>query len=184
MLVGYCRVSSSSQSLDVQVEALQAAGVEKIFAEKMSGTRASDRIELQRCIEFVREGDVLAVHRLDRFARSQADLHSLIQIITHKNVGFRCLNQPALDTTTSMGQLVLGILGAVAQFETELRAERQREGIAKAKAAGVYTGRKRSIDRDRIATLRNEGKGAAEIARIMNIGRASVYRCLGAAIAA
>ena len=145
-IVGYARVSSSSQNLDVQLGQLNDAGSEKVFAEKMTGTSRSDRYALTECLDWVREGDTLVVTRLDRLARSGRDLHDIIGQLSAKKVGFRCVQQGAVDTTTSMGKLILGILGAVAEFETDIRKERQREGIERAKAAGVYKGRKRTID--------------------------------------
>ena len=180
MLVGYARVSSIGQSLDIQNEALAAAGCEKVFAEKMSGRSTKDRIELAQAMDFVREGDTLIVTRLDRLARSVGDLHQIIENLTEKKVGFRCLNQSGVDTDSSTGKLMMSILGAVAQFENDIRRERQMEGIAKAKAAGKYRGRPVTIDPERVKALREQGLGAAQIARELNIGRASVYRALAA----
>ncbi|MGJ8481713.1 recombinase family protein [Sphingobium yanoikuyae] len=180
MLVGYARVSSNSQSLDLQEEALTAAGCEKIFAEKMSGRSTTDRDQLALALDFVREGDTLVVTRLDRLARSVGDLHQIIEKLTAKGVAFRCLNQSGVDTDTSMGRLLIGVLSAVAAFEADIRHERQMEGVAKAKAAGKYKGRPPSIDPAKIKELKDAGMGAAAIARKMGIGRASVYRALAA----
>jgi DNA invertase Pin-like site-specific DNA recombinase len=180
MLVGYARVSSTGQSLDIQNEALAAAGCEKVFAEKMSGRSTKDRIELAQAMDFVREGDTLIVTRLDRLARSVGDLHQIIERLTEKKVAFRCLNQSGVDTDSSTGRLMLAILGAVAAFENDIRRERQMEGIAKAKAAGKYRGRPASIDPERVKELHHQGLGPAQIAREMGIGRASVYRALAA----
>ena len=180
MLVGYARVSSSGQSLDIQNSALVEVGCEKVFAEKMSGRSAKDRQQLHDALEFVREGDTLIVTRLDRLARSVTDLHQIVERLTAKKVGFRCLNQSGVDTDSSTGKLMLAILGAVAQFENDIRRERQMEGIEKAKAAGKYRGRKASIDPTRIRELHSQGLGASAIAREMGIGRASVYRALAA----
>jgi len=177
-LVGYARVSSTSQSLELQTQQLADSGCEKLFSEKMSGTTAKGREALQECLEWLREGDTLVVTRLDRLARSGKDLHTIIDQLQAKQVGFRCLQQGAVDTTTSMGKLVLGILGAVAEFETDIRKERQREGIEKAKKRGVYKGRPTSIDAGRIKDLKAAGLGASAIAKEMGIGRASVYRLL------
>lgn len=181
MLVGYARVSSGSQSLDVQLEALAAAGCEKVFSEKKSGTSAAERTALEDALDFVREGDTLVVMRLDRLARSSIDLHNIIARLTKKGVKFRCLQQSGVDTDTGMGKLVLAILGAVAEFETDIRKERQREGIEKAKAAGKYRGRKPSIDREAILDLHKQGIGPAAIAKQLKVGRTSVYRALGMA---
>lgn len=175
MIVGYARVSTADQDLSIQVEGLIAAGAEKVFNEKVSGTTA-DRPELLRCLEFVREGDVLLVTRLDRFGRSARDLHNLLHALNQRQVGFRCVEQSGIDTTTSMGRLVLGILGNVAEFETQLRRERQREGIAAAKARGAYKGSKARIDPHRVKQMLSEGMGASEVAAALGINRASVYR--------
>ena len=180
MLIGYCRVSSVGQSLDIQHEALTAAGCDKIFAEKASGRSTVDRDELAQAIDFVREGDTLIVTRLDRLARSVGDLHQIIARLTEKGVAFKCLNQSGVDTDTSTGRLMMSVLCAVAAFENDIRRERQMEGIEKAKAAGKYRGRPISIDPARVKELRAEGLGPAAIAKTMGIGRASVYRALAA----
>jgi len=176
MIVGYARVSSSSQSLEVQHEQLEAAGCEKIFAEKRSGRTVEGRDALADALDFVREGDVLAVTRLDRLARSVVDLHRLVEQLTANGCDFRVLQQSGIDTTTSTGKLTLSILGAVAEFEADIRRDRQRDGIERAKARGVYRGRKPSIDTARIETLMAAGMAPAAIAREMGVGRASVYR--------
>lgn len=178
MLVGYARCSSSSQSLDIQLDHLGKAGCEKVFAEKVSGRSTKDRIELAQAMDFVREGDTLVVTRLDRLARSVGDLHRIIEKLTDKRVEFRCLQQSDVVTGTSTGKLMLAILGAVAQFENDIRRERQAEGIAKAKAEGRYRGRKATIDPARVKELHQTGLGPAAIAREMGIARASVYRAL------
>jgi len=180
MIVGYGRVSSTGQSLDIQHEALLAAGCEKVFAEKVSGRSTKDRVELGNAMDFVREGDTLVVTRLDRLARSVGDLHRIIETLNAKQVAFRCLNQSGVDTSSSTGKLMLAVLGAVSQFENDIRRERQTEGIAKAKADGRYQGRKASIDPARVKELHGSGLGPAAIAREMKIGRASVYRALSA----
>lgn len=178
MKIGYARVSSSDQSLDIQRAALLAAGVEPehIFQEKVSGRTADDRPELQRCMAFARSGDVIAVTRLDRFGRSVRDVYDLLAQLDARGVGFTCLDQ-AIDTTSSTGRLVLGILSSVSEFELAIRAERQREGIAAAKAKGTYKVRKSTIDLDRVRDLSSRMK-AEEIAAVMGISRASVYRTL------
>lgn len=178
MIVGYARVSSSGQNLDVQQEQLAAAGCEKIFAEKRSGCTTEGRDALADAIDFVRDGDVLAITRLDRLARSVIDLHQIIVRLAQKGCGLRVLQQSGIDTTTSTGKLTLSILGAVAEFETDIRKERQRDGIERAKANGVYRGRQSSIDVERLRALKAAGMKPAAIARDMGIGRASVYRLL------
>lgn len=180
MLVGYARCSSLSQSFDIQLDHLTEAGCEKVFAEKVSGRSTKDRVELGNAMDFVREGDTLVVTRLDRLARSVGDLHRIIEALNEKKVAFRCLNQSGVETSSSTGKLMLAVLGAVAQFENDIRRERQMEGIAKAKADGRYRGRKASIDPARVKELHGSGLGPAAIAREMKIGRASVYRALAA----
>lgn len=177
-VVGYARVSSTSQSLDVQREQLVAAGCEKIFEEKVSGASVEGRDELSRALDYVREGDVFVVARLDRLARSMVDLRRIVDGLTAKGVGFRVLQQGAIDTTRSDGRLLLNILASFAEFELDIRKERQADGIAKAKEKGVYRGRKRSIDRAMIDSLTKDGLGPSAIAKRLGIGRASVYRLM------
>lgn len=174
--VGYARVSSAGQSLDVQITALEQAGCGKIFKEKKSGRRAQDREQLIAALDYVREGDTLTVTKLDRLARSVIDLHKTVEQLTAKGVGFRVLQQSGIDTTTSTGKLTLGVLAAVAEFEADIRAERQRDGIEAAKAKGVYKGRKPSVDPAEIKQLLAEGMGPAEVARKVGCARSTVYR--------
>ena len=178
MLVGYARVSTTDQDLTIQLGGLEAAGCDRVFSEKVSGTTAQ-RAQLQQCLDFVREGDVLLVTRLDRFARSAKDLHNMLDALSSKGVGFRCVEQSGIDTTTSMGRLVLGILGNVAEFETALRSERQREGIDAAKQRGAYKGSKARIDPTRVRAMLSEGNSPTEVANALGINRASVYRLSG-----
>ena len=118
--IGYARVSTTDQSTDVQVEQLEAAGCTKVFSEQVTGTSTTDRTQLAAALDYAREGDTLVVCRLDRLARSQADLHRLLSDLTAKGISFECTEQPQVNTTGSMGKLLLGVLGAVAEFETEL----------------------------------------------------------------
>ena len=179
MLVGYARVSSAGQSLDIQLDELRKAGAEKVFSEKRSGTSTQGRDELAEALDYVREGDTLLVTRLDRLARSSQDLHNVIAKLTGKGAKFRCLQQSGVDTDSGMGKLVLAILGAVAEFETDIRKERQREGIDKAKGLGKYRGRKPSVDNQTILEMHSEGFGPSDIAKRLSVGRTSVYRALG-----
>lgn len=178
-LVGYARVSSTGQSLEVQREQLVAAGCEEVFEEKKTGTTTEGREQLEAALRFVRKGDVFLVCRLDRLARSLIDLRRIIDLLTEKGVGFRCLQQH-IDTTSSEGRLMLNILASFAEFETDIRKERQADGIAKAKADGRYRGRPATIDPLEIGKLQREGLGASAIAKRLKIGRASVYRVMRA----
>lgn len=175
MIVGYARVSTTDQSLDVQIDALTAAGCEKVFSEKLSGSNTK-RPQLQQALEFVREGDTLVVTRLDRFARSQHDLHNMVAMLRDKGVGFRCTEQAGIDTTTSMGKLLIGVLASVAEFETDIRRERQREGIAAAKAQGRYTGGKTRIDPERVRAMLSEGMKPGQVAKALGCSRMTVHR--------
>lgn len=174
--VGYARVSSVGQSLDVQQAALREAGCAKIFAEKKSGRRAQDRQQLIAALDYLREGDTLVVTRLDRLARSVIDLHRIVADLTANGIGFRVLQQSGIDTTTSTGKLTLGILAAVAEFEADIRAERQRDGIAKAKAEGVYKGRKPSVDSAEVKRLLDGGARPVDVAKQLGCARSTVYR--------
>jgi DNA invertase Pin-like site-specific DNA recombinase len=143
-----------------------------------SGTTTEGRSELQTVLDFLRKGDVLLVTRVDRLARSIGDLQDIVRAVKAKGAALRATEQP-IDTSTAAGKAFLDMLGVFAEFETNLRRERQLEGIAKAKAAGVYKGRPASIDPAAVAELRSQGLGASAIAKHLGIGRASVYRALG-----
>jgi DNA invertase Pin-like site-specific DNA recombinase len=178
---GYARVSTLDQNLGIQRAALKAAGCEVIRAEKASGTRRDGRSELQVLLDFVRPEDTLVVTRIDRLARSMKDLQDIVHELKSRGVALRATEQP-IDTGTAAGKAFLDMLGVFAEFETNLRRERQMEGIAAAKARGVYAGRKPRIDPAEVRQLRDGEKlGPAEIARRLGIGRASVYRVLGKA---
>lgn len=179
-IVGYARVSSTGQSLDLQREQLLQAGCEKLFEEKRSGGSQEGREQLALALDYVRQGDVLVVTRLDRLARSMTDLREIVDRLTAKGVEFKALQQGAIDTTTSSGRLMLNMLASFAEFELDLRKERQKEGIEKARANGVYKGRKPSVPVAEVKKLHAEGIGASEIAKRLQIGRASVYRVIGA----
>ena len=177
MKYGYARVSSSGQDLTIQVEALTKAGCETIRQEKVSGTSTQGRDELKTLLDFIREGDELVVTRVDRLARSIRDLQNIVYELDQKGVVLSATEQP-IQTNTSAGKCFLDMLGVFSEFETNLRKERQMEGIAKAKERGVYKGRKPSVDVERVRELKAEGLGASAIAKQMGIGRASVYRAL------
>jgi DNA invertase Pin-like site-specific DNA recombinase len=179
MNIGYARTSTVEQmaGYEAQLKELQAAGCKKIFCEQVSSV--GERQELQAAIEFAREGDLLMVTKLDRLARSISDLMSIIQTLHRKKVGLRILNL-GIDTQTPTGKLMLTVLGGIAQFEREIMLERQREGVAKAKAIGKYKGRKplASNRRQEVIRLVEEGMSKAGVARQLGIGEASVYRIL------
>lgn len=177
-IYGYARVSSADQDYVLQEQALRTAGCEIIRAEKASGTVRTGRTELELLLEFLRHGDTLVVTRVDRLARSIKDLQDIVYTLKARGVTLRATEQP-IDTHSAAGKAFLDMLGVFAEFETNLRRERQREGIVAAKARGVYRGRKPSVNLHAIRRLREEQKlGATEIARRLGIGRASVYRAL------
>jgi DNA invertase Pin-like site-specific DNA recombinase len=175
--IGYARVSSTDQDLTIQRDALKAAGCDVVREEKATGTTTAGRTELVTILDFIRHGDELVVTRIDRLARSVGDLQDIVRTLRAKGAGLRATEQP-INTNTAAGKCFLDMLGVFAEFETNLRRERQLEGIAKAKAAGVYKGRPPSIDPATVHALKLEGLGATEIARKLKIGRASVYRAL------
>jgi DNA invertase Pin-like site-specific DNA recombinase len=178
-MYGYARVSTEDQDLSIQRDALKAAGCEIIREEKISGTSRQGRKELETLMQFLRDGDTLVVTRLDRLARSMDDLSGIARELQAKGVALKATEQP-VDTRSAAGKAFFQMLGVFAEFETNLRRERQMEGIEKAKAAGVYKGRKASIDPATVKRLREEeGLGATEIARKLGIARTSVYRVLG-----
>jgi DNA invertase Pin-like site-specific DNA recombinase len=179
MLYGYARVSTIDQDLSIQHAALAAAGCTVIRAEKVSGTSTEGREELATLLEFLREGDTLVVTRIDRLARSLRDLQNIVHDLRQRGVTLKATEQP-IDTSSAAGKCFLDMLGVFSEFETNLRRERQMEGIARAKANGVYAGRgrKASIDATRVREMKASGIGATEIAKELGIGRASVYRVL------
>ncbi len=180
MQVGYARSSTVDQEagFQAQIRALEAAACDKVFSEKVSSV--AQREQLEAALDYVREGDFLVVTKLDRLARSVAHLVSIGEQLEAKGVALKVLEQ-AIDTSTSTGRLMFNMLGAIAQFERELMLERQREGVAKAKAEGKYKGRAPTAraKAPQVLQLHREGVGPTEIARRIGIGRASVYRILG-----
>jgi DNA invertase Pin-like site-specific DNA recombinase len=176
-VIGYARVSTTDQNLDVQESALRAEGCEVIRSEKRSGTTTAGREELRTVLDFLRKGDVLMVTRIDRLARSIGDLQDIVRAVRARGAILKATEQP-IDTSTAAGKCFLDMLGVFAEFETNLRRERQLEGIAGAKARGVYKGRKASIDAEKIRKMKADGVGPSAIAKTLKIGRASVYRAL------
>lgn len=172
---GYARVSSTDQDLTIQRRALKEAGCTVIRAEKASGTSRKGRSELETLLDFVRPGDTVVVTRIDRLARSMRDLQNIVHELREKGAHLKATEQP-VDTSTAAGKAFLDMLGVFAEFETNLRRERQLEGIAAAKAKGVYKGRPKKINAADIRRLLEEGIGPTDVAKRLRIGRASVYR--------
>lgn len=179
--VAYIRVSSVGQSLDVQRDKMLALGIEQdhIFEEKRSGLD-STRPALKEALRFARKGDEFIVSRIDRLARSASDLLNIVKELEVKGVTFKVLDQQ-IDTGTSTGKLLLGMLALIAEFETDIRKERQMDGIAKAKDKGVKFGRRKQATPDvvsEIARLRDSGLLIKDIMAKTGLSKASVYRAL------
>ena len=181
-IYGYARVSTEEQDTTVQIEALKAAGCTVIREEKRSGTTREGREQLENLMTFMQPGDVLCVTRIDRLARSNKDFQNIYADLVKRGVKLQCTEQPIMNTEGALGSLMVNVLAAFAQFETELRRERQLEGIAKAKERGVYAGKGRpqKVDRKEIARLKAEGMSPTKIARQLGINRVTVYRVLDA----
>lgn len=182
ILIGYARTSTVDQvaGFEAQKKQLDEIGVSKLFQEQVSSV--GQRSQLEAALDYAREGDTLVVTKLDRIARSTAHLLKIINLLEDKKVGLRILDfgGDSVDTNSPTGKLMLTMFAAMAQFEREMMLERQREGIAKAKAEGKYKGRKPTVRAkiDEIKKLKDEGVGITTIAKQLGIGRASIYRVL------
>ena len=178
MIIGYARVSTKEQQLDAQTSALEAAGAERIFAEKISGTKKS-RPELDRMIEQLRSGDVVVVTKYDRLSRSLQDLLSIVEAIRAQGAGFRSLAED-IDTTTPAGRLVFHVFASIAQFERERISERTREGLASARKRGRIGGRPSALSlaqKDEVRRMRDdENRAIPEIARLFKVSARTVRR--------
>ena len=181
MKIGYARVSSAGQNLDVQQEKLLAFGCEKLFEEKQSSKSSDNRPILKEALDFAREGDIFIVTRLDRLARSLLDLVKIVELLEKKRIGFVVLDQH-IDTTTPTGRLMFHVLSAIGEFERELINERVKDGISKAKNKGVKFGRKAKLTPEQLEQFRcefenpPEGMTKTDIARKYGLSRASGYR--------
>lgn len=178
-IVGYARVSSTGQSLDVQLSKLAEYGCDKVYQEKRSGTTA-DRPELKKCLDYVRDGDVLVITKLDRLARSTFHLTQLAENLANNGVELVVLDQH-IDTSTPTGKLLFNVLASIAEFETEIRKERQLDGIAKAKAKGVKFGAKAKLSDEEVEQLKADRESGVLIKDLMKkygLSKASIYRLL------
>jgi DNA invertase Pin-like site-specific DNA recombinase len=179
MEIGYARTSTVEQAagFDAQKRDLKKAGCTKVFAEQVSSI--AERQQLEAALDYLRDGDVLIVTKLDRLCRSMRDLMHIVDRTSAKGAGLRILSM-SLDTTTPTGKLMLNVLGSVAEWERETKLERQREGIAKAKAAGKYKGRAKTAmaKADDVVALLAEGVRPTEVVKQLRISRSSVYRVM------
>ena len=179
-VVGYARVSSLGQDLAVQLEKLK--GCDKVVKEKRSGIDAG-RPELKACLDYLRDGDTLLVTKLDRLARSTPDLYRIVSQLTERGIAFKVVDDPSINTSTRTGKLIMGILALIAEFENDIRRERQQDGINKAKAEGVRFGPKPLLTLEvvqKIKELKSDGATVPEIMRRTKLSKASVYRALNA----
>lgn len=180
MLIGYARVSTSSQDTSLQLDALKAAGCERVYEEKASGAR-TDRPELASALSFARAGDTLVVWRLDRLARSLRQLIESVEALEHRSIGFRSVTE-AIDTTTSGGRLVFHIFCALSEFERSIIRERTVAGLAAARARGRTGGRPRALRHKDLAAARamlaDPAISVGEVAARLNVSRATLYRYL------
>jgi len=183
LIIAYCRTSTAEQTagLEAQIEELTKAGADRIFQEQVSSVTKRD--QLDAALDYLRDNDVLMVSKLDRLARSVADLMKIIERIKNRNASLRILAMN-LDTESATGKLMVSILGSVAEFEREIMLERQREGISKAKAAGKYKGRAPTARQkaDQVLELIGQGWKQTDVAVELGISRSSVQRIVGNAI--
>lgn len=179
-IIGYARVSDADQSLEIQLDQLKHC--DKVFQEKKSGTKDnhSKRDQLQACLDYVREGDILCVARLDRLGRSTLHLCQISATLEAKGVALKVLEQD-IDTSTANGRLTFHVFAMIAEFETSLRAARQKEGIAKAKSKGVHFGREAALNDEQITELRTKRDSGILIKVLMKdykLSKATIYRYL------
>ncbi|QDL90990.1 recombinase family protein [Paroceanicella profunda] len=177
--IGYARVSTASQDLEIQKAKLKEAGCEIIRAETASGASRAGRTELETILEFLRTGDELVVHRLDRLGRSTRDVLNLVHELESKGASLRILD-PEVTTAGPAGRMVITVLGMVADMELQFIRDRQRAGIEAAKGKGVYKGRRKQVDNAEIQRLAASGMPKATIARELGVSRMTVYRALEA----
>jgi DNA invertase Pin-like site-specific DNA recombinase len=178
-LVGYIRVSTVGQKLEVQQDAMKAAHVDRVFADKISGTSMAGRKALNDCLGYMRKGDTLVITKMDRLARSARDLYNIVHDLEKKGISIRVLDQ-GVDTSTVAGKAFMGMLATFAEFETNIRKERQLEGITKAKKKGVYKGRKATAQalKPKMLELLKDGMSKPQIAKEVGVSVASVYNVL------
>lgn len=174
-LYGYARTSTAAQNLESQLVALKSYGCDVIRSEKVSAGSRKGRDELQTILDFIGEGDTLVVTRIDRLARSMKDLQDIVHHLRAKGAELAATEQP-IDTSDAAGKAFFDMLGVFAEFETNLRRERQAEGIAAAKARGVYTGRRPSVDREAVIEALKRGERPSHIAQDLKVSRSTVYQ--------
>ena len=181
MRYGYARVSSKTQDYSAQVDALKAAGCERVFSEKASGKSAKDRPEFGKLMRELVPGDTVVVSKLDRLARSSRDLHNILHELQERGCGFVSLGESWCDSTSEVGRLMLTIMGGIAEFERGLIRKRCDEGIERAKAKGVTFGRKRKLDKNMVRAAADryaKGETMAELAEVYGVSEPTIWRAL------
>lgn len=181
MLIGYARVSTVEQSVGLQLDALQGAGVEQTFVDEGVSGSVSSRPELDKCLAMLRAGDTLVVWRLDRLARSLKNLLELVESLSARGIHLRSLTE-SIDTSSASGRLILSVFGALAEFERSLIIERTQAGLAAARARGARIGRPTAMNAGQVEqakTLVGAGHRVSEVARTLGVGRSTLYRVLG-----
>jgi DNA invertase Pin-like site-specific DNA recombinase len=179
MIVGYARVSTTGQSLEVQLAKLKAAGCERIYSEKQSGARADNRQELQNALTALRQGDVLVVTKLDRLARSLLDLLTVLDRLLKIGAGFKVIDNPDIDTTSKWGKIIVMLIGALAELEREMILERTDEGRKAAMARGVAFGRKPKLNQRQISEAlvrKANGEALVDIGKSYGVSRSTISR--------
>jgi DNA invertase Pin-like site-specific DNA recombinase len=182
MLIGYARVSTEDQHLDIQLQKLKAVGCKRVFQEKVSGAHRA-RPELAKMLEHMREGDTVVVWKLDRLARSTRDLLEISDMLSQGGAGLKSLSEPWADTTSPAGRMVLTVFAGLAEFERELIRERTSTGRIAAMKRGVRFGRPAKLDSEKarlVARLISEGHPVKEIAKTFGVHKATLYRALAA----
>jgi DNA invertase Pin-like site-specific DNA recombinase len=176
-LIGYARCSTAEQSLDLQSDALKAAGCTKMFSEKASGKNA-DRPELENALEYMREGDTLVIYKFDRLSRSTKDMLNIAEKLKERGINLKSLSDD-IDTSSPYGQFFFTICAAFGQLEREMIASRTKAGLSAAKARGRVGGRKELVTKDKAVTAKkmlDEGMNGAEVARVVGLSKATMYR--------
>jgi DNA invertase Pin-like site-specific DNA recombinase len=179
-LIGYARVSTQDQKLDLQIDALKKAGCEKIFTDVASGSK-NERVGLMQCMEYLRPGDCLVVWKIDRLGRSLTHLVRMIEELGERGVGFTSLNDPGFDTQAATGKLLFSIMAALATFERDLISERTKAGLVAARARGRVGGRPKAMTAEKIKkaeALMDQGLKVGEVAKVIGVGKSTLQAAM------
>ena len=177
----YARVSTDDQNLDVQLAEAQRIGADRIYQEKASGKNTQDRPEFLRMMDTVRSGDTVIVYSIDRFGRDLIDIVSNVKALNKEGIKFQSIMEPMIDTTTEFGELVLGILAAIADYIRKYNRRKSLEGIAEARRQGKHCGRMAKLDKDQrelVRVLHKGGKSVLEISRMYKVSKMTIFRII------